>query len=119
MDIKIKNKRNWNGDGIYVGRPSPLSNPFRITENCSREEAIDRYELWLMEAILNEGVGSIDHVQVITALQNIESYLIEHGECNLICYCSPKPCHADIIKQVLLNKFHTNEWLVNGKVGIL
>lgn len=112
MIINIRNKSTWKGDGFYVGRPSPLSNPFKIHGDQTREICISHYGEMLRDEILNEVPI------IITALKNIEFYLLEYGGCNLICYCSPKLCHAEIIKQVLLNKIHTGYWLVNEKIGV-
>jgi hypothetical protein len=109
MEIKIRNKHNWTGEGIYVGRPSPLSNPYRIDDENNRMMVIERYGYMIKNAILKRDP------KIITALHNIEAYLQEHGKCNLICYCSPKPCHADIIKQLLTNKFKVNYWLIDEK----
>ena len=109
MEINVRNKKTWNGDGFYVGRPSPLSNPYKIEGDQTREMVIERYGYMLLNAIKKRDVN------IITALQNIEAYLQEHGKVNLICYCSPEPCHADLIKQVLLNKFHLNYWLIFDK----
>lgn len=109
MEITVRNKNNWIGEGIYVGRGSPLGNPYKIEGNQTREIVLLKYGVMLKGAILKR------EPSILTVLQNIEAYLQEHGKCNLICYCSPKPCHADIIKQVLLNKFHVNYWLVNEK----
>jgi len=109
MEIKVRNKRNWNGEGFYVGRPSPLSNPFIITDDQTRDICIQRYASLFIDAIQNRNPS------IITALQNLESYLIKNQKLNIICHCSPEPCHADLIKQALLNKFHTNYWLVQEK----
>jgi hypothetical protein len=109
MEIKVRNNQNWNGEGIYVGRGSPLGNPYRITDESDREMVIQRYGAMLKNAIIKRDP------KIITALWNIEAYLQKHGKCNLVCYCCPKPCHADIIKQVLINKFKVNYWLINDK----
>ena len=109
MEITVRNRNNWTGEGFYVGRPSPLANPFKIEGDQTREIVLQRYGAMLKSAITKRDA------QIITALHNIEAYLQEHGKCNLICYCSPKPCHADIIRQVLINKFKVNYWLVNEK----
>lgn len=111
MVINIKNKKNWSGNGHYVGRPSPLSNPFIITELQSRIKCIKAYANMLRNEILD------NNPTIISALSNLYSYLLEHNELNLVCYCSPLPCHAEVIKQVLLNKLHTGYWLVKNKEG--
>jgi len=109
--INVRNKSNWKGKGFYVGRPSPLSNPFIITDTQSRDFCIKSYSHMIKNSILNSDFN------IISALSNLYSYLIKYGELNLICYCSPKPCHAEIIKKILLNKYHTNYWLVKNEKG--
>jgi len=51
--IKIVNKRNYTGPGIYIGRPSPLGNPFVIGRDGDREEVIRKYREFLKIAIHN------------------------------------------------------------------
>jgi hypothetical protein len=111
MEINIRNKNKWNQDGIYIGRPSVLSNPFKITEDQTREIVIQRYGYMLINAIQKR------KYPIMAELQRLESLLLTHPkqQMNLICYCAPKPCHGDLIKQILLNKFHTNYWLINDK----
>lgn len=110
--IYIRNKKRWKQqeDSFYVGRPSPLSNPFIITESQTRAICIERYTSMLISAIQQ------NDPRIISALQKIESHLKIHGKVNLVCWCSPEPCHADVIRNILLNKFHTGEWLVNGEI---
>ena len=55
MEINIHNKRVSNPiDGIYIGRPSVLGNPFSHLKGTlaeysvnSRDEAVDKYETWI------------------------------------------------------------------------
>lgn len=78
---------------IYIGRPSKWGNPFShikdgstlaefIVEN--REEAISKYHLWI-----TEGEG-----------QYLLEDLHELKGKTLGCWCSPKPCHGDILKKL-------------------
>lgn len=109
MEINIRNKNKWYQEGFYVGRPSPLSNPFVISGDQTREIVIQRYASMFINAIKKRDK------RIINALHILEAHLIEHGKIDLICYCAPKLCHAELIKQVLLNKIHTNYWLINEK----
>jgi len=106
MEINVRNKGSWKQDGFFVGRPSPLSNPFMITETQTREIVLQRYAEVIKSAIKNR------KKHIIVPLQKLEYHLIENGKLDLICYCAPKRCHADLIKQILLNKMHNNYWLV-------
>jgi hypothetical protein len=114
VDIFIKNKRTYNGEGEYVGRPSPLGNPFRITFTQPRQVAIERYAFWLVNIIDNQDEKSIKLVypKVIPELNRLFNILIDKQKLILICHCSPKPCHANVIKQILLDKYHTGSFLI-------
>lgn len=64
-----------------VGRPSKKwSNPFKIGEHGTREEVLEKYRLWLFATIRS---GNL----------NLEEL---RGK-DLVCYCAPLPCHADLL----------------------
>ena len=104
--ISIKNKSTYSGSGEYIGRGSPLGNPFKITKLRSRRMAIDMYAIWLKEAIINNCKS------VMVELDRLFQILIDNQSLTLICYCSPKLCHGKTIKQVLLNKYHIGDYLI-------
>jgi Domain of unknown function (DUF4326) len=45
--IRIENKKYYSGDGVYIGRPSILGNPFKIGKDGTREEVGQKYRVWL------------------------------------------------------------------------
>ena len=49
--IRIENKKTYRGEGVYIGRPSRLGNPFKIGQHGTREEVIRRYRVWLWQQI--------------------------------------------------------------------
>jgi hypothetical protein len=102
--ILIKNQKYYDGPGEYVGRPSILGNPFKIGEvgSLTREDAIRRYDLWLEDQLQNNV-----HVQdaMIQCIHTLETERV----LTLICWCAPKPCHADIIKSKLLELLQYEE----------
>jgi len=104
LEIKIRNKNTYSGKGEYVGRGSPLGNPFKITKTQPRHMAIDMYGVWLKEVIINEGQS------VMAELDRLFQILIKEQSLTLICYCSPKLCHGDIVSYFLCNKYHTGDW---------
>lgn len=118
MEINVRNKNTYIGKGEFIGRPSPLGNPFRITKSRSRRTAISMYAEYITDAIMNEGHASVHHEEIISELNHIFKILIDNQKINLICYCTPLECHGDIIKQLLLNKYHAGFWLVNTKIGV-
>ncbi len=112
MDINIRNKHTWKQEGYYIGRPSKFGNPFKIEGEQTREIAIQRFAYGFINAIKKRNPPTIQE------LQKLEAHLLEHQKLNLICYCAPLPCHGDLIKQVLLNKYHSNYWLIKEKCPI-
>lgn len=108
MQINIRNKKTYFGEGEYVTRRfSPLGNPFKITSNLSRSTSIYKYSIWLYDSIINESS------KVINELNRLFDILVKNQKLNLICCCYPKSCHAQIIKQVLLNKYYHGTWLID------
>lgn len=87
---KVYNKRtdkNIPTNAIYVGRPSKWGNPFRIGKDGSRADVISKYRS-----------------RVLNILQSSDShYLDELRGKNLVCWCAPLPCHADVLIE-LANK---------------
>lgn len=99
--MKVVNVRHYGGikeaenNGVvYVGRPSPLGNPYSFgAQNSkvskfvvgSRDEAVEKYRFWLHHQ-LKSGNQS-----VIKALESLSDDSV------LGCWCSPLSCHADII----------------------
>ena len=91
--ITIGNKRN--GDmGIYVGRPSPLGNPFEIGEDGTRSEVISKYREWFY-------TRGVKLLKVQKELQRLRQLHALSGSLCLLCWCSPQPCHAEVIKEYL------------------
>jgi hypothetical protein len=97
--ISVKNRKNYKGPGEYIGRPSPLGNPFKITPNFSREDVIFRYRKWIYEAIKNKDE------KVVNELKRLLKMLKENGKLILICWCAPLSCHGDVIAEVLEQMF--------------
>ena len=92
MSPKVWNKRNPNcpKDAVYVGRPSKWGNPFKITgsgiEVIDRESAIKSYRKWLECRLAVE-----------------PDFIVPLRGKDLVCWCAPKPCHADVLLE-LANK---------------
>ena len=75
------------GDAIYVGRPSKWGNPFQIGQNyqeriLTRQDAVHAFEEWLLAS--DQGQELLADIGELTG----------H---DLVCWCSPFPCHADIL----------------------
>jgi hypothetical protein len=78
-----KHRDDVGPDAVYIGRPSKWGNPFVIGKDGTRSEVIKKYEAWirnnpdLVEAAKRELKGK-----------------------DLVCFCSPKPCHGDVLMRI-------------------
>lgn len=83
--MRVLNKRR---DGVptgavYVGRPSRFGNPFPLRRETDRLAIIDRYESWLLA-----------QPALVAAVK------AELRGKDLVCWCAPKPCHADVLLRI-------------------
>ena len=83
---------------VYVGRGSPLGNPF-VMQNPSdteRRRVIWRFRYWLEEQL----AAQPPNAGVLQQLATIRE-LASTGPVYLACFCAPKPCHAGVIRYFL------------------
>ena len=64
---------------VYIGRPSKWGNPFPLEDESERLDVIEKYARWVshqpkLMADLHELRGKV-----------------------LGCWCAPKPCHGDVL----------------------
>lgn len=88
--MKVFNKRyaHWlkastYKDAVYVGRPTKWGNPFVIGKDGSREEVIEKYK----QAALADPAYC-------------EAARLELAGKDLVCWCAPHACHADVLLQI-------------------
>lgn len=102
--IHIRNRGRYQGEGTYVGRPSPLGNPFIFHTPfapsefrvANRKEAVERYGPWLREKLKTDPA-------VKEAFNSLVSTYRDSGELTLICWCAPiSPCHAEVIRDFII-----------------
>lgn len=94
MLIIISNKKRG-GQGHYVGRPSPLGNPFVLKDENERERVIAQYAAWLEERL----EAGDDRVR--SELNRLYRKLVQTERLELTCWCSPRRCHAEVIAEFL------------------
>ena len=68
---------------VYIGRGSKWGNPFKIGVHGTREEVIDKYVNYLH-----------DNMHLVEEAQK------ELRGKDLVCYCSPCPCHGDVLLRI-------------------
>jgi hypothetical protein len=64
---------------VYVGRPSKWGNPFVLGKDGNRVEVIEKYRKWI-----------VTQPRLMNSLHELRGK-------DLICWCSPAACHADVL----------------------
>jgi len=87
--MKVLNKRTDKipDDAVYVGRPSKWGNPFKIGEDGTRGDVIIKYHSRILNILMFQDTRYLEDLK---------------GK-DLVCWCSPLPCHADVLLE-LANK---------------
>jgi hypothetical protein len=97
------NLQEWMNDdkNIYIGRAgvvfinnerypkqsSIFCNPYKIGKDGNREEVLEKYKNYIIKKIEND----ID----------IKKELMKLKDKNLGCWCSPDPCHGNILLELI------------------
>lgn len=89
--IQIVNRRTYRGASEYVGRPSVLGNPFVIGRDGGRAEVLQKYRRWLWGEMQSRNEVVLAELQRLAALA-------QTGDVIFSCWCSPEPCHAEILR---------------------
>jgi len=71
---------------VYIGRGSKWGNPFEIGVDGNRKEVIDKYR------------------QYILTRDDLIDTLSELNDKVLGCWCKPKACHGDVLKELIDSK---------------
>lgn len=69
---------------IYVGRPTKFGNPFVEGRDGTRLEVIEKFREWL-----------------VSSPEAVDEIRLELAGKDLVCWCSPKPCHADVLLELV------------------
>jgi len=89
---KVKPKHRYD---VIVDRRSPLGNPFTLVDETKRRDVCRRYEIWLMREVRHS------NQEVIDALSKLAKLHHSFGKLRLFCWCAPKECHANVIKNFI------------------
>lgn len=68
---------------VYIGRPGPWGNPFEIGKDGTRREVIKKYRIWLLS-----------QKDLLARLEELKGK-------RLGCWCFPKPCHGDVLVEMV------------------
>ena len=113
LAIVVLSKRDSGARGEYVGRPSPLGNPFKLECESNCDAVIARYEVWLRERIAARDQRVCDELNRLYVIAR------DTGLLELACWCAPKRCHAEVIRKVLLEVLERNGFdCTQGQKGV-
>lgn len=106
---KVWNKRDPKTpkDAIYVGRPSKWGNPFIVGKHGDRDNVVKLFRLMAehvfvpfieQDKTLSMDFGD-DKLNDWKLTLDRESILELRGK-DLVCWCAPKHCHADVLLEI-------------------
>lgn len=97
---------------VYVGRPSALGNPYRVTPQGGRAETVRQYReylstrpdqrslLWLNERLhLQRWRAEVRLTHLIALLRAGKRLVLLCP-----CYVEGEPCHAEVVREKLLEQ---------------
>jgi len=109
--IQVVNKRSYRQTGerheVYIGRPSPLGNPFTVREH-GREGCIEKYGVWLRRELNT-------NPEVKREMNRLYWLYKREGKLTLICWCAPLACHGDVLKQIFEEMYR---WEANNPSAV-
>lgn len=82
------------GHHEYIGRPSVLGNPYRIGIDGDRAQVIEKFRAHLDEVLQ-------DPTHPVTRRITELALIARDGDLFLVCFCAPKSCHGDVIKEAI------------------
>jgi hypothetical protein len=74
-----------NNYDVYIGLGTIWGNPFIIDKDGNRKEVIDKYRIY---ASTNK--------EIIESLPELKIKILG-------CWCNPKPCHGDVLIEMIYN----------------
>ena len=75
---------------VYIGRPSKWGNPFIVGNHGTRAEVIEKYRDYILK-----------NLKLLNSLHELEGRILG-------CWCSPLPCHGNILIE-LINEHKGNK----------
>ena len=77
---------NTNNYDVYIGRPSKWGSPYSIGKDGSRKDVIEKYRKYLLS-----------NKKLLNDLHELEGKILG-------CWCKPKPCHGDVLVELVEKK---------------
>lgn len=104
ITVVNKYKHTPTPNDVYIGRGSPYGNPYSHMSNttalyrvANRDEAVDKYREYILE--------EREWNQELANNLNELAYKADGKDINLVCFCAPKRCHGDVLKELLESEY--------------
>ena len=94
--VEVLNKKTMaslSRNDVYIGRPSPLGNPFPMKSEKDRDSVVQQFRIYFIDRLLARDP------EIEKAFKKLQP------DNNLVCFCAPKACHGDVIKKLYLDFF--------------
>lgn len=92
--MSVRVGRHYESGAEYIGRGSPLGNPFLIGFDGNRDEVCKRYEQWFADRVAAGDLAVLAELRRLYRLANAEELVLG-------CYCAPSRCYGETVKRFL------------------
>jgi hypothetical protein len=96
--IEIVNMKTYKGEGFKVDRTTPLGNPYFMKDETQRDKCCIDYKKYFYSCVNNSLYPLFN-----TYLYELIAHYKQHKTLTLKCWCAPKQCHAETIKEYILS----------------
>ena len=111
MSVQIINLHSNQPYDFRCDRKSPVGNPFTMHNESERDKVCEQYAMLFDQTMTDITLNDDDIGPLInsnvgefrTYIKQIVDFHKQHGHVTLACWCSPKRCHCETIKQWVLN----------------
>jgi len=105
--VHINSKQAQGSHREYCGRAGKgqegiLGNPYWMNDESKRDEVCDKFDIWFVATInhLFYYQLNVKDKKLISRINELVE-LAKTKDIELACFCSPKRCHAESIKEVI------------------
>lgn len=88
MEVLNKYKSGLPEGSVYIGRGTVFGNPYLLNTDGDRETVVEKFRIYLAKQMLS---ANSELQKAILGLKQTD---------RLVCFCKPKACHGDIIREV-------------------
>lgn len=93
--LTVLNRHHGNPKGQYIGRGTPLGNPFKVEKGRTSRQALEQFRKWALNALTEPA-----HPFTVAA-RELKAKHDAGEDLKLICSCKPGACHGDIIVELI------------------